>query len=103
MRFPRSFQLPLLVFAAVMFEPAQSAVKYGYEYKCPETVVVSYCRNDSEPKVHEDDNRCMVEYPDRPRNVPTIAFFRSVVKSELERDLKDCTGAAASDPAIAKA
>jgi len=86
-----------------MFDPAQSAVKYGYEYKCPETVVVSYCRNDSEPKVHEDDNRCMVEYPDRPRNVPTIAVFRSVVKSELEKTLMGCTGGASSDPAIAKA
>lgn len=80
-----------------------STVKYGYEYKCPETVVVRYCRNDDGQKVHESQNFCMVEYLDRPRRVESIAVFASVLKSDLAAQLKPCTGPAASDPAIAKA
>lgn len=82
---------------------AAQAVKYNYEYKCPETVIVYYCRNDSGQKVHELDNYCQVEYPDRPRRMPEIAVFRSVVKADLAIELKNCRGPAPSDPAIAKA
>lgn len=103
MRFPRSLQLPLIAAFAVIGTAAQSAVKYNYEYKCPETVIVNYCRNDGGQKVHEDDNYCSVEYPDRPRRVPTIPVSRSVVRSVLAVELKNCKGPAADDPAIAKA
>jgi hypothetical protein len=89
--------------AGLAVTSAAQAVKYNYEYKCPETVVVRYCRNDEGQKVNELDNHCMVEYPDRPRNVATIPFFRSVVKNDLAVELKNCKGPAAADPAIAKA
>jgi len=96
---------PILVLTVAVsaITSAAQAVKYDYEYKCPETVVVRYCRNDKGQPVHELDNHCMVEYPDRPRSVATIPFFRSVVKNDLAVELKNCKGPAASDPAIAKA
>jgi len=92
-----------LMVAAFTVTSAAQAVKYNYEYKCPETVIVRYCRNDSGQKVHELDNYCHVEYPDRPRRMSEIAVFRSVVKGDLAVELKNCKGPVPSDPAIAKA
>lgn len=79
-------------------------LKYNYQYQCGnERVEVFYCRNDKGQPVPESDNRCHVEYPDRPRRVESIAVFASVLKSDLARQLADCSGPAASDPSIAKA
>lgn len=79
-------------------------LKYNYQYQCGnERVEVFYCRNDRGQPVPESDNRCHVEYPDRPRRVESIAVFASVLKSDLARQLANCAGPAASDPSIAKA
>lgn len=94
-----------LCLAGVQLASAQTfAVKYNYQYKCGnERVEVFYCRNDRGQQVPESDNFCHVEYPDRPRSMESIPVFASVLKSELARQLANCTGPAASDPSIVKA
>lgn len=109
MRAP-AFSIRLLSGVAVCLACAQTAnaqtftLKYNYPYQCGnERVEVFYCRNDRGQPVSESDNFCHVEYPDRPRRMESIAVFASVLKSDLARQLANCTGAAATDPAIAKA
>lgn len=71
---------------------AQSPIKYNVEYVCgSERVIVRYCRNDRGQPVHESDNYCHVEYPDRPRNVPTIAVFTAELRRDMEAKFKACS------------
>ena len=104
----RVLQLSFLIAAATVSLAAQATLKYGSEYKCGnERVVVFYCRNDpgndGGRPVHESENYCAVEYPDRPRANPQFPVSGSVVRSDLLKQLASCTGAPSSDPAVAKA
>ena len=101
-------QFSVLVAAATLSVAAQAKIKYGSEYKCGnERVVVFYCRNDpgndGGRPVHESENYCAVEYPDRPRANPQFPVSGSVVRSDLLKQLSSCTAAPSSDPAVAKA
>lgn len=101
----RLFSGFVLYVACALITSAQAfEVKYNYPYTCGnERVEVFYCRNDRGQPVHESDNFCHVEYPDRPRRMESIAVFASVLKSDLAKQLVNCAGPAASDPSIAKA
>ena len=108
MHIRKVLQLSVLVAAATLSVAAQTKIKYGSEYKCGnERVIVYYCRNDpgndGGRPVHESENYCAVEYPDRPRANPQFPVSGSVVRSDLLKQLASCTAAPSSDPAVAKA
>jgi hypothetical protein len=108
MHIRKVLQLSVLVAAATLSVEAQAKIKYGFEYKCgSERVVVFYCRNDpgndGGRPVHESENYCAVEYPDRPRANPQFPVPGSVLRSDLLKQLASCTAAPSSDPAVAKA
>lgn len=100
----RALHLSFLVAAAAVSVAAQTKIKYGSEYKCGnERVIVYYCRNDSGQPVHESDNYCSVEYPDRPRSNPQFPVAGSVLRSDLLKQFTSCTAAPSSDASVAKA
>src|SRR5215203_4655496 len=108
MHIRKVLQLLVLVAAATLSVAAQTKIKYGSEYKCGnELVIVYYCRNDpgndGGRPVHESENYCAVEYPDRPRANPQFPVSGSVVRSDLLKQLAPCPAAPSSDPAVPKA
>lgn len=103
----RVFPLFALVFIGLVPFSAQAPpFKYGVEYVCKkdqatERVVVRYCRRDSDrpgEKTHDVNNFCMVEYLDRPTNMPNIPLYRSILQSDIAAYLTSC-----KDPATGRA
>lgn len=92
----------IFIFIGLINIAAQQSLRYKYEYYCnKERIVVDHCRNDpAKPgfsPVPENQNYCLVYYPDRPKQGGFIVQ-KTELRSDIIKTLNACGALQLTEP-----